>query len=166
MAYVCSICDREPTSHSFINIPQEGPILLFYSCPALAKKYRDREGIINHFDKTLEHYQCDRRPWKWIFDAHDFGFAHAMEIQTAIGLADLINQKYSHFLCAVHIVNPNWLVRISLNLVYPLLKERVQRIVRVLESPVDFKEDESGGLLSRVTSMDFSSHLDGVRNIL
>jgi hypothetical protein len=162
MSFVCSICDRDPKSHSFVHICQENNIHLFYCCPAIATRYQDTEGILEHFDDTLNHFQCQSRPWKWIFDAHNFSIAHLLEFSTAIGIAKLISEKYSEYLLGIHIVNANWAIRVGMNMVLPLLPERVQRITRIVEIPENMQPHEDGtnlfaqGLLSRHTSMEFS----------
>jgi hypothetical protein len=135
MSAICSICDADPTSHSFVHLGKEGGTHIFYSCPAVATKYKDSEGIIIHFDKTLEHYQCNREPWKWIFDGYNFELRHTFEIGTAIGLAKLITAKYSTHLLEIHIVNSNWYIRIALNIVLPFLNERIQNIIKFIDAP-------------------------------
>lgn len=133
MSYVCSICQREPSSHSFVHLAEEDGENIFYSCPYLAKKYYDGEGIHMHIDDTLHYYQAESQPWKWIFDADGFGLTHALEISTAIGLANLITEKYSTPLKQILIVNSNWYIRIVLTIVLPFLNERVQGIVKVVD---------------------------------
>jgi CRAL/TRIO domain len=147
MSHICPICDLYPSSHSFIHLSHDDGVHIFYSCPSLAKRYYDMDGILSHFDNTLHHYQAETAAWRWIFDADGFDFAHALELRTAIGLAKLITEKYSANLKAIHIVNSNWYIRIILNLVLPFLSERVQGIVKIISTDSTTKPTTSGSYL-------------------
>jgi hypothetical protein len=117
--YVCPVCAVDPTSHSFKKIG-EG---LFYTKPAEATKYWDRDGICNHYDGTLSELDG---PWSWVFDAEGFTTKHMLEVDVAIGLARLITAKHSRNLKCILIVNPTWQIRVILRLVRPFLSEKVR----------------------------------------
>ena len=92
MTYVCPICSADPTSHSLRKLSETEDIVYYYTCPAKASKYNDREGILAHYDGELA--QKGDKKWIWIFDSEGFDMKHALEAQLAIEMAILINSKY------------------------------------------------------------------------
>ena len=131
---ICWICDREPESHSFSKIGYHLDCNIFYSCPAKATKYYDRDGILGHYDATLA-YNGDN-PWIWIFDCSGFSLKHAMEISVATGLAKLLEEKYSKNLEKIYIINSNWWINISINVVWPFLSTATRS--RIVTNPPDY----------------------------
>jgi hypothetical protein len=116
--YVCPVCSEDPSSHSFKKI-RDG---LFYTKPAEATRYWDRDGICAHYDGVLNEVEGE---WSWIFDAEGFTLKHILEVDVAISLAQLITTKYSHNLKKISIINPNWYVKVIMSLIFPFLSEKV-----------------------------------------
>jgi hypothetical protein len=120
--YECPVCSRDPTSHSFRQIAPG----IFYTKPAEATKYWDKDGILKHYDGVLAEHQG---PWSWVFDADGFSMKHILEMDVAIGIARLITDKYSTHLEKIQIVNPTWIVTLTLHIVRPFLSKRVLELI-------------------------------------
>jgi hypothetical protein len=100
---------------------------VFYTKPADATKYTDREGILAHYDNMLKHN--GDKPWTWIFDSAGFGMKHALEINTGIGIAKLITSKYSKNLQKIVVKNPTWHIKLMYTCVSPFLSAKVNSMV-------------------------------------
>jgi len=129
--YMCSICLSDPGSHSFANIGERDGVTMFYSCPAKATRYTDTTGILAHYDGMLEH--IDGRSWQWLFDAEGFEMKHALQVGTAVGIAQLIRDKYAASLKEIVIINPTWHVRAILRVVTSFLSAETQKCIRIIE---------------------------------
>lgn len=127
--YKCPACERDPTSHSLKQIASG----VFYTKPAEATKYMDTDGILKHYDGVLGDHQGQ---WTWIFDADGFSMKHIIEVDVAIGLARLITQKYSANLEKIQIINPTWMVTMTMHIVRPFLSKHVDGLIRVVPAPL------------------------------
>ena len=132
MEHICKTCHEDSTSHSFSKLCEIGGVSFFYTKPADAMKYTDREGILAHYDNMMK-YNGDK-PWTWIFDSDGFGMKHAMEVRTGIEIAQLITSKYSTNLQKIIVKNPTWYVNLMYTIVSPFLSTRVN-------SMIEFKND-------------------------
>lgn len=121
--YECAVCARDPTSHSLKQVTHG----VFYTKPAEATKYWDKDGIIEHYDGVLGDHKGS---WKWIFDAEGFSMKHMFEVDVAIGIARLITQKYSTNLQEIQVINPSWIVTMTLHIVRPFLSKRVIDLIK------------------------------------
>jgi hypothetical protein len=122
--YECPVCAQDPTSHS---LKQVNPGI-FYTKPAEATKYWDKDGILEHYDGVLGAHEG---AWIWIFDADGFSMKHMFDVDVAIGIARLITQKYSMNLQEIQIINPSWIVTMTLHIVRPFLSKRVLNLIQV-----------------------------------
>jgi len=95
------MCAIDPTSHSLTKVRELNGNAVYYTSPAKAMS-KEREGILKHYDLVLGQ---NTMPWIWIFDCKDYPLSHALDIQTAIELAKLINAKYEKNLVKVVIIN-------------------------------------------------------------
>ena len=123
--YICPVCDAEPGAHSFHKIHRKKDVEYYYTCPAQAKKYKDVEGIVKHYDGVLNQKDPDLQ-WMWIFDCSGFNVHHMMEYQVGIRLAQLITGKYSGKLQKIYIINPNWYIFSMVTVVWPFLSKSVR----------------------------------------
>jgi hypothetical protein len=101
----------------------------FYSCPAKAPKYDDHDILIEHVDNMLSDIRGD--PWIWMFDSAGFGVKHYLEIRTAQSLAKLISDKYSDSLEQIIVMNPSWHMRLTLNVVWPFLSNKIKNSILI-----------------------------------
>jgi hypothetical protein len=128
MEHLCPICAIDASSHSFELLSRDNGINVFYTCPAKATKYNDRDGILAHFKNVLDHYKDNY--WKLIFDFQGVEFKHMMEINIAIGLGKLIND-YSTYLTEIQIINTNSYTYTMLRIVMPFLNSDVKNKINI-----------------------------------
>ncbi len=128
MVFNCPKCLAEPGSHSFYKMKEtkEG-ISVFYTCPAKTKYPNDNQGIMEHYAGIME--DNGSKPWIWIVDSNGFSMEHALNISLAKDLAKMINDKYSHNLKKIIIVNPTWHINTTLAVVKPFLSDRVNQLI-------------------------------------
>ena len=127
MEHICKTCHEDSTSHSFSKLCEIKGVSMFYTKPADATKYTDREGILAHYDNMMKHN--GDKPWTWIFDSDGFGMKHAMEVRTGIEIAKLISSKYSNNLQKIIVKNPTWYVKLMYTFVSPFLSTRVNSMI-------------------------------------
>jgi len=93
--------------------------------------YKDREGILSHINNvlaTLGSKQC-----MVIIDGDGFDVAHALEMDTGIGLIKLITEKYVANVKEVVIINPTWHIKGVIKLGLELLDDPTKSRVKVLD---------------------------------
>lgn len=125
--YECPVCKADPTSHSLAKLTETDDIVYYYTCPAKASKYNDREGILSHYGGELT--QKGAKPWIWIFDCTGFDMRHAMEIHLAIDMAKLITQSHGDSLTQVCVINPTFFIQIIVNAIWPFLSHHIRSII-------------------------------------
>ena len=127
MNYICPICETEPGSHSFTKICEENGISTFYTCPGKATKYWDCDGILAHYNGILK--DNNNEPWIWHFDCDGLTINHAMEINTALGIVDLLIEKYGKSLQKIIIINPKCHIKIIINTIWPFLNDHIRSLI-------------------------------------
>ena len=127
MSYQCPICAEDPTSHSLKKIHETDELVYYYTCPAKASKFSDRVGILAHYDGELSS-KGDKK-WVWIFDSAGFDVRHAMEIQLAVDMATLINNKHGHTLEKICIINPTLFTSVTVSIVWPFIGSRLRSMI-------------------------------------
>jgi hypothetical protein len=125
--YQCPVCKADPTSHSLAKILESEDLVHYYTCPAKASKYSDRDGILLHYDGELT--QKGEKPWIWIFDCAGFDMRHAVEFRLAIDIANLISQKHGDSLKKIYIINPTWHIHITINAIWAFLSQHIRSII-------------------------------------
>jgi len=129
---ICPICAIDASSHSFNLLYHMDDVLVFYSCPANASKYNDTEGILTHFKFALDFYKCFENSWEWVFDFKGFELKHMMEIRTAIGISEIIN-NYSKYLTKIRIINMNCYTHSMMKIVTPFLNESIKNKIDLIK---------------------------------
>ena len=130
MNMLCPICAIDASSHSFDFLYCMDGVNVFYTCPANASKYNDKDGILLHVKLALDHYKCADTYWKWIFDFRGFELKHALEINTAFGIAGIIH-SYSDYLTQIQIINTNGYTYSMMQLVTPFLNESIKDKINI-----------------------------------
>ena len=125
--YECPVCKADPTSHSLAKLTETDDIIYYYTCPAKASKYNDREGILSHYDGELN--SKGEKPWIWIFDCIGFDMRHSMEIRLAIDMAKLITRSHGDSLVKVYVINPTFFIQIIVNAIWPFLSHHIRSII-------------------------------------
>ena len=139
--YECPVCKADPTSHSLAKLLETDSIVYYYTCPAKASKYNDRDGIINHYDGELN--SKGDKPWIWVFDCTGFDMRHAVEIRLAIDMATLISRTHGDSLTKVCIINPTIFIHIIINAIWPFLSKHIRSII-VYDSDGKFALNSEG----------------------
>jgi hypothetical protein len=93
--------------------------------------YWDTEGILKHYEEVLE--QNGEHPWIWLFDGEDFGFMHSLQIATAIGIIDLLKNKYGKCLMEIRIINPTVYIKSLYRIIYPFLDEKIDNMIQWID---------------------------------
>ena len=75
----CPICKIDPESHSFKKVSEKNGISTYYTNPTKAKD-RNTDGILTHYENTLE--EIGNKKWIWIFDSDGFDMKHSLELKT------------------------------------------------------------------------------------
>lgn len=125
---MCQLCFDEPGSHSFYFLKSEDDINYYYTSPAMATKYWDTEGIINHYKEILD--LNGDKPWVWIFDSKGFGLKHSLQTGVAFGILQLLKEKYGKYLKEIQIINPTIYINSMYNIVYPFLTNELTSIIK------------------------------------
>ena len=127
----CTVCEAEPGSHSLREIGVRDGTVIFYTCPAEAKRYNDYEGIMRHYEDTFDERIGDGTPWIWVFDCKDFTLKHLVEINVSIGIISLITTRFLDNLQKIIVVNPYWIVEFTMNLLRPFMSESLRLKIQV-----------------------------------
>lgn len=127
MHYQCPVCAEDPKSHSFHKLHEDEGMMFFYTCPAKATKYADRDGILAHYDGVLR--EKGDKPWTWIFDCDGFELKHTLEVSLAIDMARLISETHGNSLVQICVINPTWYVSIIVNVIWPFLSRHIRSII-------------------------------------
>jgi hypothetical protein len=130
MAYVCPICNIQPSSHSLTKLADINEVVFYYTCPSKAILYYDVEGIVNHYDGILSEIS-ETKEWVWIFDSIDFGICHASQTTVALELTRLISNKFSYNLKKIIIINPTMYVTVIYDLLKPFLNKKIKDIIEI-----------------------------------
>lgn len=127
-AELCSICTKEPYSHSF-KIMKSDDVYIYYTNIANAKKYDDVDGIIEHYEAYLSKLPHDKG-WVYIVDCNDLSARHLICFNVGIALCELINGKYNHSLMKIVILNPNMYIHMIYNMLWSFLtKELADKVI-------------------------------------
>ena len=129
--YICPICSVHPSSHSLTKVAEKNGVFYYYTCPAKATMYNDVKGILTHYDGVLSEVP-ENKEWVWIFDSEGFGFTHAMQINVAIELSNLISTKFSKNLKKITIINPTFYITMTQNIIMPFLNQKVRDIIEII----------------------------------
>jgi hypothetical protein len=125
--YECPVCKADPTSHSLAKLVESDDLVYYYTCPAKASQYNDRDGILAHYDGELN--DKGTKSWIWIFDCTGFDMRHAIEIRLAIDMAKLITQSHGESLIQICVINPTMFVNIIVNAIWPFLSNHIRSII-------------------------------------
>lgn len=131
MEQICEACARDPLSHSFRKLSETEESVLFYTNPSRAILYKDSDGILNHYTNALN--SIGEKKWRWIFDSDGFGWHHALEVNTGIGIAKLITSHFGSNLEDIRVINPSWHIQFMLMAVWPFLGDDTKQKIHILD---------------------------------
>jgi hypothetical protein len=141
MENICKVCYLEKNSHSFMEMKKYNDIRIFYTCPSEAKKYNDKEGILEHYNNMLKQVKHDEK-WIWLIDSYGFETKHAIDISLAKGLASLIVNNYFNNLMKIIIINPTWHIKILCNAIIPLYDKKVSEKILHTNKKIETRNKE------------------------
>jgi hypothetical protein len=142
MESICSICEKDPKSHSFVYLGKESGIQLFYSCPFVATHFSDNPNMITHIENALNFYQCDKIRWKWIFDADRLGIDDIFKIRVVFNTLNIVETRYTDFLHSVQIVNASWYIKVLLNIMLVFSSKTAKKSVKIIYTPIPIHSQE------------------------
>jgi hypothetical protein len=151
MENICSVCAKEPGSHSFTYLCKTNKTELFeyvfYTCVGEAKKYKDAEGIVEHYTKCLNLMNPDK--WIWVINADGISAKHYTELKTIKRLALLVKNygKVEN----IFVVNAPGLLDIVLKIVKPILDKETFGKIKVIKQDnlikkIDLSPDDKNTL--------------------
>ena len=145
----CSLCQNEPGSHSFYKIPSHNPdITLFYSCPAKASRYfdKDSKGVVDHFRLHLESLRLKNntiQPWAYVLDLEGYTLRHSIQLPASIALVEMVKQNYSESLEKVWIIHYSWPFKMVMNILLAILPEHIKKKIELSNSSLQQIQDMS-----------------------
>jgi hypothetical protein len=120
---MCISCDIDPKSHSFFKIATEGTVQIFYSCPAEATKYFDKESVELHCREKLQEKGGENK-WIFIFDGTGYTLRHALAIGVSLSFLRVI-KEYSDTLIEIRILNTSSYVSTMLTIMKPFIPHNI-----------------------------------------
>jgi len=125
--HICPMCAKDPKSHSLSKVRETNGIAIYYTAPAKASS-TEREGVVTHYDLVLGE---NKIPWIWIFDCKDYPLSHALDLQTAIEIAKLINSKYSENLQKIVVINSTTFIWVIIKTLSMFMSEETNKKIHV-----------------------------------
>ena len=131
----CSTYGME--THSFNEIARTSKFgRIMYTCAANAKDYSNTKAITTHISTYLDGEKM--LPWTWVFDCRGLKTKHTLQIDLAITLSRMIQEKYSENLQMIYILNPTMGVDTLLTHIMPIFKRDSLQYLRKLKgSPLE-----------------------------
>ena len=127
MENICPKCHINPNTHSFRIIEENDKQTIFYTCPADAIEYNDTNGILLHYENMLKNN--GEKDWIWIFDCARLEIKHSFELNTSKRIAELVSNKYMHNIKQIYIINPNFIINIIINFIWPFLNDKIKDLI-------------------------------------
>lgn len=120
--YVCDICAKCPSSHSFDILKEDDNQVIYYSCPAKSLKPHDHDGILEHYKGMLSDKQTKK--WTWIIDGTDFDIKQ-VDIKINLTLTKLL-ETHIHTLDSIVFINSTRQIKMALSMACPLLSKELR----------------------------------------
>jgi len=131
MDKICPKCAADPTSHSFKKVAEKGGVVTFFTQPARAKLYDDKDGILTHISNMI--VSIGNKPWKCIIDGDGFDVKHAAEIQLGQALFKLLTTTYGATFQEIIVINPTWHIEGMIKLVSMTMTKEMFSKIKVLD---------------------------------
>jgi hypothetical protein len=55
---------------------------------------------------------------------------HVLEMNTALGIAELLVKKYGVSLQKIEIINPTWYIQLIINVIWPFLNDHIRSLIK------------------------------------
>ena len=125
--YVCDICAKCPSSHSFDILKEDNNQVIYYSCPSKSTQPNDHEGILNHYKGMFADKQSKK--WTWIIDGTDFEIKH-VDVKINLMLAKLL-ETHVDTLETIVFINSTTQIKLALSMACPLLSKEFRQRIRI-----------------------------------
>jgi hypothetical protein len=143
---VCPYCNMYGAdTHSFHEIARTSKFgRIMYTCAANAKDYSNTKAITTHISTYLDAEQLV--PWTWVFDCRGLKTKHTLQLDLAVTLSRLIQDKYAENLQMIYILNPTVGVDTLITHIMPIFKKDALLYLRrlkgsALEIYMDLRKD-------------------------
>ena len=149
----CPYCNMYGVdTHSFHEIARTTKFgRIMYTCAANAKDYSNTKAITTHISTYLDAEKM--LPWTWVFDCRGLKTKHTLQLDLAITLSRMIQDKYATNLQMIYILNPTAGVDAIIKHIMPIFKSGALLYLRrlkgsPLETYMELKKDnmEEGGI--------------------
>jgi hypothetical protein len=134
MDKICPTCAKDPQSHSFKKLSEKQGVSIFYSQPSASKLYKDTEGILNHMNNALA--EIKNKKWICIINGEGFDMKQVVEVETGIGIINLLTEKYGSTLQEIKIINPSWHIKGIVKCMSPFVTEDIKSKVNMMDDRV------------------------------
>jgi hypothetical protein len=125
--YVCDICSKCPSSHSFDILKEDQNQVIYYSCPSKSIKPHDHDGIIEHYKGMLADKQT--KQWTWIIDGTDFDIKQ-VDVKINLALAKLL-ETHIHTLDTIVFINSTRQIKMALSMTCPFLSKEFRKRIKI-----------------------------------
>jgi len=125
--YVCDICAKCPSSHSFDILKEDNHQVIYYSCPSKSTQPHDHEGILNHYKGMFADKQSKK--WTWIIDGTDFDIKH-VDFKINLILAKLL-ETHVDTLETIVFINSTKQIKMALSMACPLLSKEFRKRIKI-----------------------------------
>lgn len=127
--YVCSVCEKEPDSHSFYLLHEVNGHGVFYSCDAEATD-DNTDNIFDHINGVLaDFHSTPGKTWEWIFDGKDYKM-NLNSMVLGIKILSVFN-TYRSGLKKLNIINPNDFIRTMFNMMTPFMDQKMIDMIQI-----------------------------------
>lgn len=134
----CPYCATYGTdTHSFHEIARTQKFgRIMYTCAADAKDYSNTKAITTHISTYLDTEKMV--PWTWVFDCRGLKTKHTLQLELAVTLSRLIQDKYVENMQMIYILNPTTAVDTLVTHILPILRRDAAQYLRRLKgSPLE-----------------------------
>lgn len=134
----CPYCNMYGNdTHSFHEIGRTSKFgRIMYTCAANAKDYSNSKAITTHISSVLDTEKMV--PWTWVFDCRGLKTKHTLQLELAVTLSRLIQDKYVGNLQMIYILNPTIGVDTLITHIMPIFKMgSLQYLRRLKGSPLE-----------------------------
>lgn len=134
----CSLCQKNPNAHSFINFGRKDDIAYWYSSPAAAEEKINTLETLEYLKLHLEEAKQDPQ-WIWVFDCTNMNTQNQTSISVIRGIVRSLSDEHADILKEFWIINANMWIRGLITLFSPFVNKRlIGKLVFVPNTGVEF----------------------------
>lgn len=130
----CPICASDPSTFVFRKVAEKPTHSVYYTHPSKIKTEYPADHIIAHYTHRLQ--EKGQKPWIWIFDGSQFDTDHIMELNTGVGIAELMKGLHTETLLEIRIINPTIHLKVLLKVIQPFMEEALKAKLNVMDDKI------------------------------